>query len=403
MKIHEIMEAISNRPRSMHYWKMRLRDLQSIQDAATHAVSLFQNIDTSSELNYALSDAGFNLHPDDLKSLASRLTGAMSGLSPENLIGAIESFLRYADDPKHNFYQYIPPALGHIQDSLTHWEDTITQLPTYEQVEQTITNPDVDLLNPEYFNPQEIASTKQFLEATRVFLPAIHRYVAVIQNLATKVQAQNDHRAMMNNHVFNGEPTWPQHAEVEKVYHATAYASEIAQQGFSAEKPSGYKGVGNYGEQKSISVTHDLKNAQDIMRCLKEITMIANGQLKAPTIAAWIRRENIANFPWKEFMHVRGGQNEFGMPLYVPTTLDKLDINNTVDLYNKYIWLSKIHPNPVFANMTELVQSLVGRPQKDIGILELQIRPDPKTQTYHPAEAEFRVPPSAIISMKRVM
>lgn len=404
MKVNDILtELIANRPRTMNYWVMRSKELKGIQDAVAQAGQLLDGIDTPDDLEYTLDHSGFQMHPEDIKSLIRNITGDYASLSLGGLIGAINSYIQFGDSSGNDFYQYIPSMLEHLKDSLTRWSDAIAQLPTYQDVLNIINNPDNGLMDPQYREPAEIAATQQYAQAMALLLPAIHKIPAVVNNMDAKVQARTSFKQMSMDNAFNGKPMRPQHQNVETLYHATAYANEITQSGFAAEKPIDHKGVGNLGEQATISFTHDIKIAQDIMRSLKEFALIANGQLKARTIADWIRRENIPQFPWQEFMNVYRGSNQYGYAQYDPTTLDRLDTEKTAELFNKYIALSKIHPNPVFISVKELARGLAGRPQSDIGILACQVQLDPQTSSYHPGESEFRVQPNAVLSVKRIV
>lgn len=400
--IYPLREAIPNRPRSLNYYVVRLKNLRDIQAAFHQAAALLKTEDYPSDLRYALEDGGIEFDIYEFRSLGNQLENQYSSLSFDNLISAIESFVKFAGQPGHDFFRYIPSALEHINLSLDqhNWRNRLAIFPSYPQAEQAVKNN--ELLNPEYHDEEEITQVQNFLAVVKILAPAIKKYFLVLDDLTRKVKAQQNHSELTHRIAWNDKNARPG-GELETLYHATAYANEVAANGFAAEKPVDRLGVGNFGTQGTISFTHDLKIAMDIMRALKEIALIANGQLKARAIADWIRRENIPNFPWHEFMRVYKGQNEFYSPQYEDTTLDRFDIVQTAKLYEKYIWLSKIHPNPVFVSVGDLVQSLVGRPQSDIGIVACAVALDPNQSTYHPGEAEFRVPPAAVQSIKRIM
>jgi hypothetical protein len=405
MKVRQIIEAIPNRPRSINYFRVRAQQLRQVQAAFEQAVPLLAKIDIPYELRYAAEDAGLTgVDSYELQSIGSALSNNYSGINPAEMAESLESYVKYIHTPGVEFWKYIPERLDFLTKSLERFRERFENFPTVAQVQEIVNAPGgYELLNPEYREPEEIQQVQQFIQLVGILSPALKNFLRIVDDLNQKVGAQVAHGTMMRAHEWERKPLRPEHQEVETLYHATAYANEVAANGFSAEKPADRRGVGNLGEQAEISFTHDLKIAMDIMRTLKEFALIANGQLKARTVADWIRRENIPNFPWHEFMRVYKGHNEFYSPQYEDTTFDRFSIEQTAELYQKYIWLSKIHPNPVIISAKELVRSMVGRPQSDIGIVACAVALDPNQSTYHPGESEFRVHPSAVQSIKRIM
>jgi hypothetical protein len=205
---------------------------------------------------------------------------------------------------------------------------------------------------------------------------------------------------------MGGDRYRPDHEEVETLYHASAYCSELVRDGFSAEQPESRKGLGNFGQQKEISFTHSLKIAHDIARCLKEVCMIANGELTARDIAKWIAVEKIDP---ADIEHAVGASIETGEPEHPlfgkSTRLRKIseytDVTHVAKMYGAYLAFSKLRTNPVFTSIHELVVQLKGRSARDIGIISADVRLDKKDE-YLYGESEFRVPADRVSNIKRI-
>jgi hypothetical protein len=415
MKLGNIIhETIANRPRSMAYFENRAKQLHALS-AMFKQVSVllkgkFPDYEIDKVINSQYMDEnGYHTQKHPISSyqiieLAHTFGSEHGPFDTGRLADTLDSFVKYANEPAHDFFRYIPESLKWLNEQLehTHALEVLQQIPNYQQLQQLITtDTDWALLNPEYHDAEDIQQVQNFLEAIRILNIAVPQYLTTINDLTEKVDAYQQLRT--SGYSYNPHNWRPSHDEVETLYHTSAYANEIVQSGFAAEPPAERRGVGNLGFQNEISFTHDLKVAMDIARALKELTMIANGQLKARQIADWIRRENIPNFPWQEFMKVNSGSNQYGMPQYADTTFDQFSIVQTAKLYEKYIWFSKIHPNPVFISIGDLVNSLVGRQPQQTGILACQVRLDPQQSTYHPGESEFRVNPASVQSIKRII
>lgn len=187
----------------------------------------------------------------------------------------------------------------------------------------------------------------------------------------------------------------PEHEEIEKLYHVTLYTNDILKSGFQKEKPEHMKGVGNLGTQDNISFTHSLVTAQSILRAFRDIWMIVHGQIKASTIHSWIENEGMQHEEISK--NVRGliGGGGKGTK-YIPENLKQL-----LYLYRVYLYSQQSRIDPVIMNWEELGESMKTIDYKNIGILVCDVQLTGKEE-YLQAEDEFRVPPSQILSIKKL-
>lgn len=389
-----MVEAIPNRPRSAAYFSNRAKQLREAQIALQQAGELLKASGRQEyELDKILADTGLSAW-DLINDHSYHLTNGQFARDTSNVADNLDSVAKFGRD----MFQYVPTSMQFLDQYLAENPKLMELLQRFPVDVETLIrkDPEWDLLNPEYRTPEEIEQTENFIGAMKLLNHGAPLYLRTLNDLKEKVGAYQS----LNLHRFDPDRYRPEHAEVETLYHASAWANEIVAQGFAAEPPEGRRGVGNLGSQNEISVTHDLKIAQDIMRGLKEFAMIANGQLTARMIADWIRREQIPNFPWREYTQVRTGTDMFSPYKDIP--FEQLTMEKTAAMLRGYMWLSKIHPNPVFMNPEDLVRSLVGRPQNDIGILVCQVQMDPQNPYKH-AESEFRIRPDQVLSIKRLM
>lgn len=228
------------------------------------------------------------------------------------------------------------------------------------------------------------------LQAARLGARALKSGSEALANMGQRLGA---HWTMRDGLAAKGddrERGWrPEHAEVETLYHATAFADEIVRDGFRVEPPEGRRGLGNFGTQDGISFTYDLQIAQNIVRVLKEMWMIAHGQLTARHIIGWMRHENIG---------LSGIYTHVGKPA------EKIESKeDTAKLYNYWLWMTKTRDNPVMIGPDAVVRMMQHRPSvNDIGIVAAEVRLQPNDQ-FLVAEREFRVPADRVLSVKRVM
>lgn len=141
----------------------------------------------------------------------------------------------------------------------------------------------------------------------------------------------------------------PDHGEIETLYHASAFCTEVVKNGFSAEKPDDRRGLGG---QELISFTSSLDIAHTLARCLKEVWMIAHGQLTAKQIISWIAKEGLDAKQIEQSLglsHPTGEIDYFHKPR---TRLKKLsevtNIGDVAKLYRVYLNYSEMRTDPVF-------------------------------------------------------
>lgn len=192
----------------------------------------------------------------------------------------------------------------------------------------------------------------------------------------------------------------PDHDKVEILYHATPNMSYLLKHGFTKERPDNVIGLGELGGGKqngSVSVTHDLHIAKEIMRVLKEAHMIANGELDYKEILKWSERDGV-KFDELKHEYMRKTKDNTWPP-QTPTQV--------FQIYNYWLWINKkqYRTNPVFGDSSgeELMKNLKGTDAKDIGVVAVEVDLSDEDIEYKDAEKEFRVQPDHIISVKKAM
>lgn len=235
------------------------------------------------------------------------------------------------------------------------------------------------------------------LKAVRMLADVIAKGVPLLQSMRERL----GETAKLMSH---GDRYRPEHGEIETLYHATAYAPDILRNGFAAERPMDRQGAGN-SFQTTISFTHDLKIAHDLMRALKDLWLIAHGQLTAKHILSWCKAEGIDTD--QKFRSSVGATERIEDPTWgtryraIPLT----EIRSPEDiakLYNVYLWHSKVRTNPVITGITDVVKAMETRKLTDIGILACKVRLTAQDE-YMLGEAEFRLPPDRVLDVKRVI
>jgi len=257
-----------------------------------------------------------------------------------------------------------------------------------------------DYFNPEYYAPEDVESSKDWVEALKL--------AAKLGDYLTKLYAAggkfDQMRKWWEAHAWGSQP---KPREVETLYHVTAFADEIAREGFRPVKPSSEErhGLGSFGAgvgspiDTHISFTHDLYYARQILRSMRELAMIANGQLRKHQLLRWMADEGIDLS--RIVFNLRGiPTDRYGRP-QLSKYPDTPEAN--AELYKGWLFLNEIgRENPVFVNIERTVEALKGRSPRDVGIIQARVRMDDPTIEYLRAEHEWRVPPSAVLSVKRV-
>lgn len=189
----------------------------------------------------------------------------------------------------------------------------------------------------------------------------------------------------------DSDDTRPKSDDIETLYHATINASSILNSGFSNDR-SKVEGIGGSNNLKSgkpgISFTSDFYVAKEVARSLKEMIMIANGELKARHILHWADLEGI---------------KEEVLGLYKGVSGDSLELDSiegTAELYHYYLCTTKSRYNPFFFGAANIVRNLRGRSSKDVGIIVAEVNMRHPDNMYFTAMHEFRVPAEAVLKIK---
>lgn len=241
--------------------------------------------------------------------------------------------------------------------------------------------------------PEFEAQLKQLTGIIRDRLPAIHQQVvAAYEEIVARLSELLQH---LSYDAGGRESRYRPGKGVEKLYHATAWKTEIARDGFRAEKPGGRMGLG--GGVDLICFTADLYIAKEIARCLKEAVMIVNGQLTERELMEWLRADGISRERWESGY---GPKSDIGK--YGPNGSVRDITDYTMSLYKAWLGLNEsMRSNPVFfGTPAQFVDALKGRKVADVGVLECMVDVDAEHVEFVPAEMEFRAPASAVQSVR---
>lgn len=379
MRYFEIInEFIQNKPKRLGlYINNRIKDLSKLSIDFEKAKSLISQNENEDRLL-----SMFLRYGTDNSEIANYLGDFMySGVRKlkriDDLKSSLESFMQHGID----FLKYILSHHDYDEFVLTDEDKKFIGILNSAQSGAIQYGFSTDDTDPEYVSAMKLLEGVQLLGSTLL------KYEYLWNDMHSKlsvIAAQKDDRFKPTRDQYR-----PKHEEVESLYHASAFCPEILADGFLAEKPIERRGLGNYGEQTDISFTHDLEIARNLMRCLKEMWMIAHGQLTANQIKNWIYSENLEDdiyewdHNWKKY-YLKDETKE-----------------KTVTLYNAWLSFNKIRSNPLFTYPERTMKMLEDVPSiKNIGVLECQVKIIPDDE-YFKAEAEFRLPPDRVISIKR--
>lgn len=389
MKFNEFMgEAIQNRPRN---WKLylanRLKDLNRLIAMGQQARELAKTYDRDGyDILRSALRSGSNDYdtPNDLYLISD--TPVVDAYRMEDLRHALESLDQFG--PK-DFLKYAMNSLDSYTRPVSEefWA-TAAKLP---YAEKGLIEYGYEESNPEHVADSDYIAAKHLLTACRMNVAAVKGIEVLQVDLRNKLGAL--YHMQISPHQWEPHKYQPEHGEVETLYHATAFVTEILRDGFSAEKPDERKGVGNFGTQQLISFTHDLEIARTIMRSFKEIWMISHHQLTAETILHWAKAEGILDAVKKSW------GNSSGDPL---PTGRHADPKKIVILYRYWLAHSKTRSDPMLVNPWEIVDTMADRTLKDIGVLACEVTLTDSDE-YKVGESEFRLPASRVQSIKRAM
>ena len=401
MRYHQIMaEAIPHRPRDFKvYLTNRIRELDQMLKELAQAAELVRanERDGESVLRYAIrsgiEDTPFAGNDTAIWHLTN--LNLEREFSIERLKESLDSYLRYSNSPGYDFLRFVMSTLEDVAkyaqpEYRQQYSEGFKLLPYAETGLQRY---GYEPGNPEHEADPDYIAAKNLLAGYRLKAKVFARIVPLEDDLRVKLGVIQ----RMKAHDYSGkgsESYRPEHDEVETLYHATAFMTEILRDGFQAEKPIDRKGLGNFGHQESISFTHDLEVARNIMRSFKEIWMITHGQLTGRQIMGWAQAEGI------EDQVKQGWRNETSAPLPLATS----DPKQIVKLYRFWQWFTKLRQNPVMTSPWEMVDVLQDRSLKDIGVLSCRVKLE-DTDAYQFAEAEFRLSADRVLpgTLRRVL
>lgn len=381
MRIDELFlaEKIVNMPRDLKgFLASRIRMIDTVMAQAAEDYDIIQNTENGSSdyiLRYALGHANGGERPYIPDSYYARLDRqyelrALRDNLDAMLKHGMRDFIKYTLDT----LSYIKPVDAETRSTMALMDKVEPGFREYGYEPGT----EEAEADDDYRNAK--ASAAAWARTYRNIL-AIETMLAGLTPILKDYQKRTAH-------AYRADEYRPDHDEVETLYHATIFATEIARDGFHDAKPDERRGVGNFGTQETISFTHDMRVAHDIMRALREMWMIVHGQLQRRHILSWMQNEGID--PVKAASYFMRGSEPVDTPAQV------------IRLYRAYLGLTKLRADPVFVSPEELIPALQQRDIKDIGIVSCEVRLD-GTEEFKHAEAEFRVPASRIVGpVKRV-
>jgi hypothetical protein len=371
MRYHEITEAIANPPRALGaYVRKRISELKSIVSARDRAAQIVSANEKLGEpmLNYFLRYGSDNVEAANDLGYAIHIAKNLDRYRPlDQLLSNLEAFLAHG----HEFRRYVLNSFAYAEPIPEDAKKTFSVLDTAEVgAEKYGFKPN----DPDNAKDEEFVAAMALLEGLRLFDGAYQKGETLWADVSHKIGLIGRGR--------------PEHDAVETLYHATAFVPEILRDGFAAERPLDRRGLGNLGEvNATISFTHDLDLARNLMRSLKEIWMIAHGQLKARQIVSWIRIEGLEKQVSGMYPH--------------GTNLDALNTpEEAVTLYRYWLAFSKMRVDPTFVSPERLLTVMADRKESDIGVLVCEVEISMKDE-YFAGESEFRLTPDKVLSVKR--
>lgn len=185
--------------------------------------------------------------------------------------------------------------------------------------------------------------------------------------------------------------------EVETLYHVSIHARDLYQKGFSMTMPKENSGMGLGGSQSTksgqvgISFTYDRNNAREMYRLFRELHDALKGKLKARTVVDAIERSRDPENVWKEWF-------SWSKKRWPETPLE------IAYLHYLYTRLSKDRsPIWILNARQKFLPNLAKVSASDIGILVAEVDMSHDDVTFQYGEREYRVPPEAVIQIKKVI
>ena len=397
MRVNQVIrEQIRNRPyRLKAYVEGRISALRKIEESLTKVTQIIAaNQEGSNLLYYSMRYAGHADAALDLDWFAGVAERFEQHIPVEGLRQTLESYAKYGNTFMRYIFSMFEYRKG-IDDRLRAVMAALPDVP--KGFEEQGYRPGSD-----YLQDDEYVAAHSLWQALTVLAKIIQDAEAIANDIKTKL-GEVYKMVAMGHH---WERYRPEHGEIETLYHATAFCTEILRDGFAAEPPEGRRGLGNYGDVKLISFTHSLDIAHTISRCLKEMWLISHGMLTAREIWKWIVAEKLNET--NDVVRMVGlsvevpNENPKFPPGYRHKTIAELKTPAEVaKLYSVYLALTETRSNPVFTYVDQVVDTMKDRELADIGVLACEVRLDGKEQ-YLIGESEFRLPADRVYSVRRM-
>lgn len=368
-----ITEAIQNRPYNLKiYLENKQKTLGAIAKKLEEANNILKRNNGFGFLRTFLTSGGVDheVATEAIYSIPQAISHPHEIVPAKEMAENIESWLKFGSN--HKFQEYLMQWLKDAKPIRPSLRVAIASLKHAEDGMRTYGFADDD---PDNAQDEDFVEANECLAALRKGSKALLDGELVVADMQKKIMAYEEY-VIGNMYSSKWRPT---HDNVEKLYHASIFVPELLREGFHKSRPDDRIGVGNFGTQHTISFTHDIEIARNIMRSFKELWMIAHGQLKASDIISWIRNEKIN-----------------------PASLRKLSSMNAIELYKNWQSFTKLRDNPVIVNMDNLVERLKERSLSDIGVISADVILD-GSEEYMAAEREFRVLPEKITNIIKVL
>jgi len=296
----------------------------------------------------------------------------------------------------------------------------------------------VDQIPREDFGEQP--EQAEVLALFKEFHTLAHHVMEALRLLKTKIATFREWAAQMEN---DQDAVLPKHEKLERLYHASIYARDLANGGFQAVRSEeGGLGLGGSVSDKAgndaISFTYDQKYALEIARWFKEVAMVVAGEIKPQQILRWAEEEHKVAETLKFLKALHGGcAYEGGSAMFAVMkggvtciteehgrwkfTLEKFDRtlnknvitegdpdeifktkDDTYALYYAFLNADKHRENPM-GNLNTLLKTMESKhvDPKGIGVIEAEVDMDDPDIMHKPAERELRVPVRAIRKVVR--
>ncbi len=214
------------------------------------------------------------------------------------------------------------------------------------------------------------------------------KYSTILFDIKDKTEAWIERRNIAYQRQFSRNVSLPTHKPQEILYHATVAISAIQREGFKTKKETGVEGLGG-GSSDLISFTSSYRLAKEIAIALKELVLVAKGQIKYEDIINWAKQNQI---DINDLLHMTKMNAMSG----------EGPEDQAINLYRHYLHLAgekNIRYNPVFWGSRAAAYKNIN--VNDVGVIAAIIDMD-KVGEFLGAEEEYRIPPNAIIKIVRV-